>query len=204
MGAFLLYGYCHKEEKAVQKELEVIKGHNPDDYVWIRPIIINLKEDTITLIRDEISIQTDSAEAFFGYFFEKYYNNNICFNRHFVPIRGSSNDKGRFDWWFCSHIFPYHNVRDMLKEMSEFADKLEKDYDDLDIQRIVHFFSFCYACEVHDHCTIHEDAVCYFKRPEFTKNRQRIAVSYFRRFIEGVTEIMDRHPETQFMEFHTP
>lgn len=188
----------------MNKEFEIVIGHNPDDYVWIRPVRINLKLDyPIIHIRDEISVQVDPAESFFGYFFEKYYNHNICFNRY---INGSDRNPGDvgFDWYFRSHIFPYHNVKDMLKEMSDFADKLEKNYLDPEISHIVRHFCFCYACGTPDKCQSTDVWHCFFDDPEYIDQRQKIAVSYYRRFIKELTGIMERHPETEYMEIHTP
>ena len=180
-------------------EIEIIKGHNYNDYFWIRPVefVKGNTDESLKVIelRDEISIQEDNVDAFLAYFFFKYYDNSLSYNS-IEPDH--ERNGGKFEWYLTYNFFTYETINKMCDEILEVADLLENDYKNPVLEPIKKSFSFCYECDLN--CDIINGGNCLF---DVDKNIG-IVIRFYRQFVKLIREIMSKNPQTSIISIMGP
>ena len=179
-------------------EIEIIRGHNPMDYFWIRPVMFVVDEKKKihdVIVHDEISIQEENVEHFLYFFFKKYYNNKLWCNPYFEYDHRQSDE---FEWFFTNNYYTYDTINKMCDEILEVANLFEVDYFSPKLTEVKKSLYFCLQCE--KRCKDWNRDLCRYSIQE----QVGVLVRFYRKFVNFVREIMKNNPQTTIMTIMGP
>lgn len=183
----------------VSFQIEIIEGHDPSSYFWFRPVQI-LRPDQITWdevreLPDEFSIEEGDVACFLSYFFHKYFDRDLLYNKNRYES-GEFIDRG-FEWYLTHNFYTYETARQMCEEIVRTADLLDKDYDDPALDEVKKEFSIYYLCseDSEDWITGNQGAI---------RNYVGVITDFYRRFADRLRKMMDENPETDLISIMGP
>lgn len=181
-------------------EIEIIEGHDSSSYFWFHPVIVNDKEkitdDDVYELEEEFSIEEGDVECFLAYFFFKYFDEDLPFNKKRYYYEFDEYIKG-FEWYLTYNFYTYDTMKKMTEEILMTADLLGSDYDDPRLDEIKKKFSIFYMCDTSD-----ED----FKNGNTSAIRDHISVviDFYRRFAARMNAMMENNKNTSLISIMGP
>ena len=116
-------------------------GHNGGACFWAMPVKIttdhsrNNRNYRIGEHKsEEISIDEDAVEYFLQYFLRKHYNRNLSVK--YTKLANPEYYNEEFEWNLEHNVYTYDGVREMLREIRESANLMEKDFHDLSLDKV--------------------------------------------------------------------
>lgn len=183
----------------MEYQIEIKEGHDTSSYFWFRPVILKesekLSDDGVIELEEEFSIEEGDVECFLSYFFYKYFDENLSYNKRRYEW-GMGYISG-FEWYLTYNFFTYDTLKEMVKEIEETAALLESDYDNPRLDDIKKNFSIFYMCDRDDYDYIN----C-----EHTAIREHISVviDFYRRFSKRITAMMENNKITTIISIMGP
>ena len=180
-------------------QIEIIEGHGCSSF-WLCPVIpkeqgeIGQWED-VTRLEEEISIDEDDVWCFLYYFFAKYFDSDLTYNKR---RRGDEGEPlSRFEWNLEHNFYTYGTLRKMLGEIQKTADLLECDWENPRLDEVKKNFSILYMC--------HPDHEDYLNRNESAvKTHISVVTDFYRRFVKRLSTMMDNNPDTNVLSVMGP
>lgn len=140
--------------------IEIIEGHDPSSYFWIRPV--NVKDtdcdtdywDNITEFKDmEISIEEDNIVAYLYEIFLKFYDNKLIYNINRgkdIDELWNENNGSEFEYYLTHNFYTMESIEKMIKYIYKVIELLKKDYDNKEIDYLKEHYSYLAICLNHD------------------------------------------------------
>ena len=120
-------------------------GHNGGACFWVMPVKIeadrlgnNWNNHIWEHKSEEISIDEEAVEYFLQYFLRKHYNRKLSVKYKKLADLECYNEE--FEWNLEHNVYTYDGVREMLCEIRESANLLEKDFHDLSLDKVKEIF----------------------------------------------------------------
>lgn len=92
-------------------EIEIKENHDSGGYFWIRPVKIEhvskITWDNVEELNEEISIEEGDVDCFLAYFFYKYFDGELFYNKN--RFEGEEYIKG-FQWYLTFNFFTYETI----------------------------------------------------------------------------------------------
>ncbi|SHI52806.1 hypothetical protein SAMN02745671_00866 [Anaerovibrio lipolyticus DSM 3074] len=174
--------------------LEILEGAYGDEYYfWIMPVkIFNAKPDgdlrNIEFFpKGQISIDEDYIMCFLRVFVEKYLNKDF-------KVWGTHFDFEGFEWW-GENIYSYSDIKKMLKEITETAKLLEKDYDNPVLDKVKKDYNYHYLIYSHIPGLTEEG------ENNVIKKNIGVVTDFYRRFVKRIELMMKRYPDCTHIAF---
>lgn len=180
-------------------EIEIIEGHDSSSYFWIRPVTIKLgekiRDDDVTELEEEISIEEDDVESFLAYFFRKHFDNELIYNkRRYDDCEGFIDG---FEWFLTYNFFTYEDIRAMAEDINKTAELLKTDYDDPSLAGVKKSFSIFGMCS-------REDKGYGDNSPENIRNHIDAVIDFYNRFSKRILQMLDNNPRTDIISIMGP
>ena len=119
----------------MEKMFEITKGHDPGACFWIQPVRVHSKEcfgwDAVEECpEEEISLNEEDVFSFLQYFFRKYFNEYLIYNReredNSIDSTAGDTLAACFEWYLTHNFYDYHTAERMAADMESYADNLEQ------------------------------------------------------------------------------
>jgi hypothetical protein len=129
-----------------KKIIEIIGGHDPSSYFWIRPTRYNNKNkhdywENFDCYKElEISIEDGNVDCFLSYFLFKYFDGNYKYN---LLRNGCSG----FEWYLEHNFFSFDSIEAMLKDIEDKIGLLKNDYNNPKLNELKDKFSIYYVMD---------------------------------------------------------
>ena len=183
-------------------KIEIIEGSDTSSYFWFRPAIVKETEritwDEVTYLDEVFSIEEDDILDFLSYFFEKYFDNELIFNKN----RVEDNDEHiiGFEWYLTDNFYTYDTLLKMTEEINAVADLLVTDYHNPclnDVKKMLFHCSVVYINESDEIVGIdcNESTITYFI-PSI--------VDFYHRFTQRIKKMMENNKSTNIISIIGP
>lgn len=113
-------------------EIEIIDGHDPSSYFWIRPVrVIDYSNtDAIDSVAEmtsaEISIEEDDVAQYLKPFLDKHFDDSLKANRNRFECYGTDDDgneirkqKSGFEWYLTHNFYTHEAVKKILDDLND-------------------------------------------------------------------------------------
>lgn len=176
-------------------EIQIEEGHNGGSYFWFRPVTFKnhytVGYDDVVELEEEFSIEEDDVWHFLSYFFFKYYDPELVYNKN----RYDSCIK--FEWNLTHNFFTYQALVEMGKEILEVAELLQNDYNNSKLNDIKERFSIYYMTsnDDPDHENVSESAI---------QKHVGVVINFYERFVKRISEMMKNNPNTNIISIMGP
>ncbi len=175
-------------------EIKIIEGHDPSSYFWFPPVIVQ-RADRVTYndvleLDEEFSIEEGDVDCFLSYFFYKYFDEELNYNKN--------RDEGEgFEWYLTHNFFTYDSVKSMLQDISRTADRLEANFDDPSLDEVKESFSIFYLCP-------QDSADWQADNQSAVRKYVGVITDFYRRFVARITRMMENNPTTTLISIMGP
>lgn len=187
-------------------EIEIKEGHDCSSYFWIRPVRVEAKGkilwDKTAYMGEEISIEESDVDCFLAYFFYKFFDKELLYNKNrWDECEGEFITD--FEWWLTDNFYTYETMRKMLEEITQAALMLEKDYDNPALNEIKKKFSVFYMCDCNseDYKNYAKDLV---SKEEIIRKNIGVVIDFYFRFVRRMYQMMRRNPDAFLISIEGP
>ena len=174
-------------------EIEIQEGHNGSSYFWFRPVIFKRHDkvgyDDVVELEDEFSIEEENIGCFLSYFFFKYYDAELIYNKK----RYDACDE--FEWYLTHNFFTYDSLYKMVDEILIVADMLEKDYNNPKLNDIKKRFSIYYMTSQDDIDHNNKEAI---------QKHIFVVIDFYKRFTKRIIKMMENNKNTNIISIMGP
>lgn len=180
-------------------EIEIKEGHDYSSYFWFKPVTVKLgekiRDDDVTELDEEFSIEEGNVECFLKYFFCKHFDNElICNKRRYEDFEGFIDG---FKWYLTYNFFTYERIRAMAEDINKTAELLKTDFDDPSLAELKKSFSIFYMCP-RDHKDYIEG------NSENIKDHIDVVTDFYKRFTKRILQMLENNPETDVISIMGP
>lgn len=175
--------------------LEIREGPYEEEYFWIMPVKLLNAEPNGDLRKiqffpkGQISIDVDYIICFLRVFVEKYLNKDLYFK-----VWGNHFEFEGFEW-FGENIYSYSDMKKMLKEITETAKLLEKDYDNPILDQFKKDYNYHYLIYSHIPGLTEEG------ENNVIKKNIDVLTDFYRRFVKRIEMMMKQYPDCTHIAF---
>jgi len=180
-------------------EIKIIEGHNYSSYFWFKPVIIaredKVEYDDVTELEEEFSIEEGDVECFLYYFFAKFFDKELPFNKNRYEL--GEYIENTFEWYLTYNFYTYETAEAMIKEILETAHLLETDYNNSSLEELKKDFSIYYMCpyDCPDYKSGNEAAI---------QKHISVVISFYRRFAERLSLMIKNNPSANIISIMGP
>lgn len=183
--------------------LEITEGHDGGACFWIYPVVVhkkyNIGSEDVEKLPEEISLDEDHFVHFLEYFFLKYFDAELPFNKWRIEYRIDGEEYAYvegFEWYLEHNFYTYDSIGKMLDEIEKTANLLESDYDNEYlkpiVEKLVERYSINYMVE-YDSEDYHVNKN---DQPQAIKKNIHVVVDFYRRFVERINKMMEHNRGT--------
>ena len=197
----------------------ITEGHNGGACFWVKPVKIAADHPGNSWNyriwehkSEEISINEDAVEYFLQYFLLQHYNRNLSVK--FKKLDDPEYYNEDFEWNLEHNVYTYEGVREMLREIRETANLLEKDFHDSSLDKLKenfpHWLNVIAWASFNDYRKNSEDG----ERTEWVRGKSwescwenadiAAVVDFYRRFCIRMEKMMECSPEFCEISFKGP
>ncbi len=174
-------------------EIEIQEGHNGGSYFWFRPVTFKNPDkigyDDIVELEEEFSIEEEDIWHFLSYFFFKYYDANLVYNKNRYDACAE------FEWYLTHNFFTYDTICKMVDEILIVSDMLEKDYNNPKLNDIKERFSIYYMTSQDDIDHENKDAI---------QNHIFVVIDFYKRFTKRIIKMMESNKNANVISIMGP
>lgn len=168
--------------------IEIVEGHDSSSYFWFKPVILKesgkiLWDDVIEL-DEEFSIEETDIDCFLSYFFYKYFDENLTYNKRRYDCNGGY--ISGFEWNLTHNFYTYDGLNDMVQEIDEIAYLLEFDYHNPYLDAIKWYFPNSYLCYLSDPDVINGNH-------SVIQNHIDVVIDFYKRVTKRITIMMENN-----------
>jgi len=174
-------------------EIEIQEGHDDGACYWFRPVIFKKNDkvdyDDVVELEEEFSIQEDDISCFLSYFFFKYYDAELIYNKK----RYDACDE--FEWYLTHNFFTYESLYKMVYEIFSVSDMLNNDYNNPKLNDIKKNFSIYYMTSIDDIDHDNEYAI---------EKHISVVIDFYKRFTKRIIKMMENNKNTNIISIMGP
>ena len=184
-------------------EIELKEGTDPSSYFFFNPVRY-IGTDTSLVTDDDFSysddvfcIEESDIECFLWYFFKKYFDPELIYNKNRVEVLrdGYAN---AFEWYLTNNYFTYDTMEDMCRDILVTVDKLTHDYYNPELDEVKKEFCLLYM-------TNHDDEDHVVEAPDSVmKKHIYVVLDLYLRFANRIRKMMDISPESNMISISGP
>ncbi len=180
-------------------EIEIIEGHDTSSYFWFRPVVVKntyrVEDEDVLELNEEFSIEEDDVYCFLEYFFRKYFDEKLIYNKN----RYESDDKSveGFEWYLTHNFYTYETLYAMSEEIRQTASLLETDFDSPLLDDVKRHYAYC-MCP--------PNRANWFSRnaPGRIYKYRYVVSKFYRRFVNRLHRMMKNNPSTNLISIMGP
>ena len=110
----------------------VIQGHDSGAAFWIQPVKChsdkNFDWDTVEeCSEEEVSLDEGDVEGFLAFFFRKYFDDSLIYNRERMDDYTRKPMDAIFEWYLTHNFYTYDTMSNMLNEIEQYACLIEQE-----------------------------------------------------------------------------
>lgn len=174
-------------------EIRIIEGHDPSSFFWFRPVSTmrtdKISDDEVIEYEEEFSIEESDIYCFLHYFFFKYFDNDLVYNKErFCPCLGYTSG---FDWNLTYNFYTYESLKDMIQEIRTTATMLEIDCFNPILDEVKQYFPFQL---INANNGNNEDI----------KKNTAVVIGFYNRFCDRLFQMMMNNPQASLISIMGP
>jgi len=174
-------------------EIKIQEGHNGSSYFWFRPVIFKRHDkigcDDVIELEEEFSIEEEDIHCFLSYFFFKYYDADLIYNKNRYDASRA------FEWSLTHNFYTYDTLYKMVDEILVISDMLKKDYNNPELNEIKKRFSIYYMTSPND--IDHENK-------EAIQDHISVVIDFYKRFTNRIIKMMENNQNTNVISIMGP
>lgn len=181
-------------------QIEIVEGHDPSSYFWIRPVTISDSNDRywwdrVSELEEEISIEEGYISDFLFYFLTKYFDKELSYNK--MRVDEFEERIVGFEWYLTHNFYTYECMDRMLKEIDDVALLLQTDYHNPKLVELKKGYSTFSMCSIDD--------------PDYGSNSDAaierhipVVIDFYGRFTSRMRKMMENNRNTSIISFMGP
>ena len=184
----------------------ILEGHDGGSCFWIMPVKCHSKScfgwDSVEECKaGEISLDEEDIWKYLKYFFCKYFDENLIYNRQrkadWCGIEGVC-EPPEFEWYLTHNFYTYAHFRQMLSEISHAADLLETSgFDSIPSEITKDFQASLSDKSIHQRIEIEENRLMASKHVS-------VVIDFYRRFVSRMGQMLTENPDWPLISIMGP
>lgn len=184
----------------------IIEGHDGGACFWIQPVKCHSKKcfdwDAVEECEAaEISLDEEDVFGFLKYFFIKYFDENLIYNRQrradWCGVERKC-EPAEFVWYLTHNFYTYKSFRQMLADISSIADQLESmGIHAIPLEITKDYSAWLIDEDIHQKMNVEENL-------QFMNEHISVVIGFYRRFVCRMVQMLDENPEWPLISIMGP